>query len=158
MKKILAAFVALVILSCTVLSMVSCGSVDIDELVKSLESNGAYETDEYESEGLDASIVLKAVRISSNKKNVEDEEELVVVEYVSQAFAEISYKMQKIQNDNEEAEIELYKDMIEAYEEAGIDEDVDYMKEQVEDYYETVVKLKGTVLIYGSKAIYDDIF
>ena len=160
MKKILAAFAALIILSCLMLSMVSCGSVDMKELEISLKGNSTYQTDVYEGDTLDEKTQVKKIVVKTNAKNDKDDETLYVIEFVNEEIAELAYKMRKLQTEEKEATLDLYQDMAEAYEEIGATDEAEEIKEEIEEEnkYDTVVELKGTVLIYGSKAIYNEIF
>ena len=160
MKKIFAAFAALVILSCLALSMVSCGSVDMQELEKSLKGNSTYQTDVYEGETLDSKTQIKKIVVRTNEKKADDEEVLYIIEFVNEEIAELEYKLKKLDYDREEAELDFAEDTADAYEEIGAIDRAEDIREELEEekMYDTVVKLKGAVLIYGSKAIYNEIF
>ncbi len=156
MKKILTVLTAVLLLCGMVFSMASCGSVNMDELKTQIEElakndeNITASTAVGESETYSKTI-LKSYRV--RMKVAEDEYEyLTITEYANTKLAKLAVKFDKLENNSEEESYELQKKYNELAVELG------EKTEELEEPYETVLKRKGTVVISGSKAVYEKIF
>lgn len=153
MKKILTVLTAVLLLCCMGLSLASCGSVDMNELKTTLEElDKKGEIKASINDDLDSKTTLKRYTVSTKADDADDREYLYIVQYASTKLAKIEEKMKNMQLDFEEEAKDLQADLNEEYLALGAEID------EVDEDYEVVVKRKGDVLIYGSKALYEKIF
>ena len=153
MKKILAEFAALVILSCLALSMVSCGSVDMNELkttLEGLEKKGEINVEF--NENSDSKTLIKSYVVTNKAENSKDKEYLYIREYASTKLAKIQCEMAELEEDMEKEYLELKKELNEEYLALGAS------VSELDEPYEIVIIRKGEVLIYGSKTLYEKVF
>ncbi len=153
MKKILTVLTAVLLLCCMGLSLASCGSVDMNEVkttLEELDKKGELNADI--DEDLDDKTTLKRFAVSTKAEDYDDREYLYIVQYASTKYAKIQEKIQKMQNEYQEE----YKDLLADQREERLA--LGASVSELDEDYEVVIKRKGDVLIYGSKALYEKVF